>query len=307
MLTGVTGFAGRFLADYLLDRGYQVIGASRKPPENPKIEFFQISNLDKETNWRPALEKADYVIHLAARVHQMNEAPGNEHLYFENNVDATLNLATQSAAAGIKKFIFVSSIKAVTGGDTETAINEATHCQPFDIYGCTKLKAEQELEKLSKRVDLPIVILRPPLMYGPGVKGNMASLIKIAKRVPALPLAGINNRRNFLGITNFSSAIEAIINSEKVPQNVYLISDGETISTSELIKRIAKVFNPACRVFPLPGIVWSILRRTPFVKKRLSKLTDSLEMDSSAFCKDLDWTPPLSMIEELMKIKENSK
>ena len=302
LITGVTGFAGRYLAQYLLAHGWRVIGASRSRPDNDRIEHFPISNLDTYTFWQPALEKAAYVVHLAARVHQMRDKPENQHLYFETNVDATINLARQAADAGLSKFIFASSVKAMGEGRENEIFTEKTCCNPEDAYGRSKFKAEVELQKISSQAGLPVVVLRPPLMYGPQVKGNMASLIRLVKCLPVLPLGGLKNRRSFLGVRNFSSAIQALLESERISGGTYMISDGESISTSVLIDRMIEVFAPGCRNVALPEIFWRLLGSLPFVKSRIRRLTGSLEVDSSAFCHDLCWRPQCTMVEQFKEM-----
>lgn len=303
LITGVTGFSGRYLADFLLRQGYRVIGACRKMPSDSRIEFFQISNLDGYTHWEPALQQVGAVIHLAARVHQMRDRPENEHLYFSTNVDATISLAQQAAAVGVGKFIYASSVKAMGEGGDGLIYDEKTVCRPEDAHGRSKFKAEVELEKISVKSGLPVVILRPPLMYGPGVKGNMAGLIRLVRRLPFLPLAGIENRRSFLGVGNFAAAVQAVLESERVDSGTYLLSDGESISTSELVNRMIEVFSPGCRNIALPQWFWKIMRRVPLAKARVERLTGSLAVDSSAFCRDLGWVPPFTMQKQFEEMR----
>lgn len=303
LVTGVTGFAGRYLADYLLQKNFRVIGAGRTPPFNEQIEYFHIDNLDAATDWREALQQVDQVVHLAGRVHQMRDKPENAHLYFETNVDASLNLARQAAAAQVNKFIYISSVKAMGEGSDDLVYDEKTPCQPEDAHGSSKFKAESELAKLGAQMGLPVVTLRPPLMYGPHVKGNMASLIKLVRRLPLLPLGGLTNRRSFLGLKNFSAAVAAALESEKVNTGTYMISDGEAISTSELINRMISVFSPGCRNIALPKMFWQILARMPFVAPRVRRLTGSLAVDSSAFARELNWSPPATMVEQFSEMR----
>jgi len=303
LITGVTGFAGSYLADYLLDRGWHVIGAARQRPQNEKIEHFPISNLDAHTDWTAALKKADFVVHLAGRVHQMRDKPENTHLYFETNVDATINLANQAAAAGVGKFVFASSVKAMGEGGENLIYDENTICQPEDAHGRSKFKAEIELVKIAGQKGLPVVILRPPLMYGPNVKGNMASLIKLVRKMPMLPLGGLNNRRSFLGLKNFSSAVLAVLESERVNAGTYMLSDGEAISTSELIDRMIEVFAPGCRNITLPKAFWQLLGKMPLLAARVRRLSGSLAVDSSAFARELNWQPPATMLEQFREMR----
>jgi len=304
LITGVTGFAGSYLADYLLNRGYRVIGATRSPLNDSRIEEYRISSLDRYTEWGPALSKADFVVHLAGRAHKMKDKPENQHLYFEINVDATVNLAQQAAAARVGKFVFASSVKAMGEGGAGVIYSEESGCFPEDAYGRSKLKAEMELQKISAENQMSAVILRPPLMYGPGVKGNMDSLIRLIKRLPVVPLGGLHNRRSFLALHNFSSAVEATLVSSEINRGVYLLSDGEAISTSELVNRMIKVFSPGCRNLELSEKFWRKMSILPFAGSKLKRLTGSLEVDSRAFCRELGWQPPVSMMEQFSEMAE---
>jgi nucleoside-diphosphate-sugar epimerase len=303
LITGVSGFVGVRLAKYLLNNGYKVIGASRTDPQIDNVEFCPIGDLKDGFDWAQLLNGVDYVVHLANRAHKMNDKPENEYLYFKVNVDATLNLARQAAEQKVKKFIFVSSVKAAGEGTDEKSLSEIMSSSPADAYGRSKLQAEQQLEKLAAESDMSVVSLRPPLMYGPGVKGNMASLIKMVKKMPILPLGGIKNRRSFIGISNFSSAIAAVLSCEKQITGMYYISDGNAISTSELVDLLIKVFSPATRNLVLPGAFWYYLNKIPLLKEKTRRLTGSLEVDCSKFCRDFNWSAPYSMLEQLKEIK----
>jgi UDP-glucose 4-epimerase len=305
LITGVSGFAGRSLAPYLISRGFAVAGASRTDPGIKNIEFHALRDLKDGFDWSQILADVDYVVHLANRAHKMDDKPEHEHLYFKVNVDATLNLARQAADNGVKKFIYISSIKAAGEETDNRSITENTLCSPSDAYGRSKLQAEQQLEKLAAGKDMAVIALRPPLMYGPGVKGNMASLIKLVKKMPILPLGGINNRRSFIGISNFSAAIDAVLRFEDSNSGTYYISDGETISTTELVNLLIKVFSPATRNLAFPASFWYYLNKMPFVRVKARRLTGSLEVDSSKFCRDFKWSAPFSMLDQLKEIKNS--
>lgn len=302
LMTGVTGFAGKSIAAYFLERGYKVIGASRQQPDDERIEFRPISKLDRYTFWDEALKGIDVVVHLAGRAHQMRETSDEQYLYYETNVEGTVNLATQAAKAGVKKFIYISSIKAMLGTAHEEPLTEGFVCNPTEPYGLSKYKAEIELHKIARTQGLPTVILRPPLIYGPDVKGNMASLIGLVRKMPFLPLGGLANRRSLLGVKNFASAIETVMNSDVANGKTYLLSDGEEISTSELVSRLASVFNPDCRIVALPAWVWKIALKLPLFGLKVAKLAGSLPVDSSLITRETGWKPPYTMIEQLSSI-----
>ncbi len=299
LITGVTGFAGSAVASWFLDRGCRVIGPARRPPVDPRVEFHQIARIDRYTHWAEFLKGADVVIHLAARAHQMSETGDNSQAYQDTNVEGTENLARQALDAGVRRFIMVSSVKAMLSGATEVPLSEDMTARPAEPYGISKLKAEIELMNLARDRGLQPTIFRPPLMYGPGVKGNMASLIKLVQRLKYLPLGGIENQRSLLAVKNLASAIEAAINNPVSIGKTYLLSDGEQISTSELTRRLARFFNPGCSVVSLPGWLWRALGKVPLIAGKMEKLTGSLPVDSSLFECELCWKPPFTMQQQL--------
>ncbi len=302
LITGVTGFAGSAVAGWFLARGYRVIGASRRPPTDERIEFRPVSKIDRYTFWEDALKDVDVVLHLAARAHQMKETVAEQQLYYEVNVEGSENLARQSAAAGVRHFIFISSTKAMLGSSCNEVLSESCPCAPVDPYGISKLKAEMEIARVGSEKNMPYTILRPPLMYGPGVKGNMASLIRLVRFMPFLPLGGIENRRSLLGIKNMASAIETVIDNKAAYGRIFLLSDGEMLSTSELVKRLAKVYNPSCRIVDMPRGFWKFCMRLPWLSSRIDRLTGSLAVDSSLFASELNWKPPFAMQQQLQEM-----
>jgi nucleoside-diphosphate-sugar epimerase len=299
LMTGVTGFVGKTVAPFLVERGHIIVCAGRNSPEIQGVEFSAVSKIDRYTQWKTSLTGVDAVVHLAGRAHQMNDSAEEQHLYYETNVEGTVNLAQQAAAAGVEKFVFISSIKAMLSSSHDVALTESFPCNPLEPYGMSKLKAEIELRKISETTGMKVVILRPPLVYGPGVKGNLASLVRLVHRLPALPLGGISNRRSLLGVKNLASAIEAVLISSAADGRTYLVSDGEEISTSELVARLAEVYNPSCRIWALPSIFWKIAGRLPGLTLKVARLTGSLPIDSSLITREIGWKAPFSMREQL--------
>lgn len=304
LMTGTSGFAGGNIAAWFLHRDYRIIAPGRTRPADNRLEFHQISRIDRYTFWEDMLKDTDVVIHLAGRAHQMREKPDSYHLYFETNFDGTVNLALQAAKQGVKRFIFVSSIKAMISDACETALTENTPCNPLEPYGQSKLKAEIELKKISEETGMELVILRPPLIYGPGVKGNFESLVRLVKNFGILPLGGLTNRRSLLAIDNLASAIETAMLSATTPGKTYLLSDGEEISTTELVTRIAAVFNPACRIISLPRWLWLLSSRIPLLSVKIARLEGSLPVDSSLFTTDTNWQPATSMHQQLLGMED---
>jgi nucleoside-diphosphate-sugar epimerase len=232
----------------------------------------------------------------------MREKPDSYHLYFETNVEGAVNLARQAAKQGVKRFIFISSIKAMLSDACEVALTEKMLCNPLEPYGQSKLKAEIELKKVSEETGMELVILRPPMIYGPGVKGNFESLVRLVKNFGILPLGGLTNRRSLLAVDNLSSAIETAMLSEKTPGKTYLLSDGEEISTTELVSRIAEVFNPTFRIVSLPKWIWRVSSRLPILALKVARLEGSLPVDSSLFTAEAGWKPVISMREQLQEM-----
>lgn len=302
LMTGATGFAGCNIAAWFLHRDYRIIAPGRMRPADNRLEFHQISRIDRYTFWEEMLRGVDAVVHLAGRAHQMREKPDSYHLYFETNFEGSVNLALQAAKQGVKRFIFVSSIKAMISDACETALTENTPCNPLEPYGQSKLKAEIELKKISEETGMELVILRPPLIYGPGVKGNFESLVRLVKNFGILPLGGLTNRRSLLAIDNLASAIETAMLSATTPGKTYLLSDGEEISTTELVTRIAAVFNPACRIISLPRWLWLLSSRIPLLSVKIARLEGSLPVDSSLFTTDTNWRPTTSMHQQLLEM-----
>lgn len=299
LITGINGFVGQSVAPFFVERGYEVVGAGRQEFRCDGVKFVPVSRIDRYTHWGEALKEVDVVLHLAGRAHKMNESPEDHHLYYETNVEGTVNLAEQAVKAGVKKFIFISSIKAMLSGACEEPLVETLPCRPHEPYGISKLKAELELRRLSEKTAMKLVILRPPLIYGPGVKGNLASLIRIVRRLPFLPFGGITNRRSLLGVKNLASAIDAVIHAEIADGKTYLVADGEEISTSELVKRLITVFNPSARLIDLPGWLWHAGNALPVFSAKIARLTGSLPVDVNLLMRETGWRAPFSMIEQL--------
>ncbi|EKD81973.1 MAG: NAD-dependent epimerase/dehydratase [uncultured bacterium] len=304
LVTGASGFAGSNLSSWLLDRGYRVIAPGRVPPVDSRLEFYQLSRIDRYTFWDDVMNGVDVVVHLAGRAHQLHDSSDTHHLYFETNVEGTVNLALQAARHGVRRFIFISSIKAMISDASEIALSEKTPCHPLEPYGISKLKAEIELRKISADTGMQLVILRPPLIYGPGVKGNFASLQRLVQKLNVLPLGGLTNRRSLLAVKNLASAIETAFLCDKTIGKTYLISDGEEISTSELSARLAAVFNPTCRIVSLPRWVWKLGSRLPIIAHKLVRLDGSLPVDSSLFVTDTGWQPVVNMQEQLLEMRK---
>lgn len=250
LVTGANGFVGKRLCDDLLKAGFNVLGAVRTPETLTTIKTCEISDINADTDWTEALKGIVSVVHLAARVHVMKESSQNPlELFRQVNTDGTIALAEQAVKAGVKRFVFISTAK-VGGEFTTNKPFTAKDTYPVDAYSISKSEAEQALFKLSEKME--VVILRPPLIYGAGVKGNFLSLMKAVYKGIPLPLGCIKNRRSLLYVGNLTSAIIECLKNPKAVGKTFLLCDKDTVSTSELVRKTAKAMGKPSLVFPVP-------------------------------------------------------
>lgn len=298
-LTGGTGFVGRRLLTRLLNGNQLVTAAVRQaaPEIDQRAKQAIVKDLTAETDWQSALAGQNIVIHSAARVHVMNDQSADPLAEFRRvNVDGTLNLARQAAAAGVKRFIFISSIK-VNGegtalGQPYTAFDTPA---PQDPYGISKMEAELGLRELARQTGMGVVIIRPVLVYGPGVKANFRSMMSwLSKGVP-LPLGAIHNKRSLVSLDNLADLIVTCIDHPAAANQTFLVSDGEDLSTTEMLHRMAQALGKTARLVPVPaGLLES---GAALLGKRAvaQRLCSSLQVDISHTRDALSWTPPVSV------------
>jgi len=295
LITGAGGFVGRTLVPALSAQGWDVREAARSRRPGAVV----VGDIDGSTDWRAALEGIDAVVHLAARVHDGRRAAANDFEAFRRtNRDATLRLAEQAAAAGVRRFVFISSVK-VNGEGRESAYTSEDAPAPQGAYAISKHEAERGLHKLASSAGLELVILRPPLVYGPGVGGNFRTLMRVVARGVPLPLASICNRRSLVGVENFSSAIALVLTHPDAPGRTWLVSDQHDLSTPQLIRAIATAAGKHARLFPFPPI---LLRTGATVIGRhriYDQLAGSLTVNSAPLSRDLGWMPPLTVARQL--------
>ena len=293
LVTGATGFVGRALLEELRARGHSGIPVVRRIT-GISHEMI-IPDVHAQTDWGAALAGCDAVAHLAARVHVMDDTVQDPlALYRVTNTDVTLNLARQAAEAGVKRFVFISTIK-VNGEGRDAPYRETDAPAPEDAYAISKWEAEQGLRQIELETGLEVVILRPPLVYGPGVKANFLRLMQLIQKGWPLPLGGINNRRSLLYLGNFVDVIRVCIEHPAAAGQTFLVDDGKTVSTPELIRAIAKAMNQPARLIPVPVSLLHLAGRMTGRSAAVSRLTGSLYVDSQAIRSQLDWTPPYSM------------
>lgn len=293
LVTGATGFVGRALCDHLLQKGHTCIPAVRRAAGLP--HECEVGDLDGGADWRTALANCDAVVHLAARVHVMNDAAHDPlALYRATNTDATLNLARQAANSGVKRFVFVSSIK-VNGEGRDAAYRESDAPAPEDAYAISKWEAEQGLQRIAQETGLEVVVLRPPLVYGPGVKANFRRLLDTVAHGWPLPLGAIRNRRSLLYLGNFVDAIRVCVEHPAAAGQTFLLDDGQPVSTPELIQAVAHAMGRPARLLAVPVGVLEFAGALLGKRAAVCRLTGSLWVDSSLIRSRLDWTPPYSM------------
>lgn len=306
LITGGTGFVGKaLLARVLSDSAFKVKIATRHVglTRHDGVDTFSVGSIQSETKWEPALAGVQVVIHAAARVHVMSESSADPLAEFRKvNVDGTLNLARQAVAAGVRRFIFVSSIK-VNGEGTEPGkpykADDAP--APVDPYGISKLEAEHGLLALAAETGMEVVIIRPVLVYGPGVKANFRSMMNWLNKGIPLPLGSIRNKRSLVALDNLVDLIVTCIEHPAAANQVFLVSDGEDLSTTELLWRMGAALGKPARLLPLPG-AWLNGAACLLGKGAIAqRLCGSLQVDIEKTRRLLGWTPPVSVDDSLRK------
>lgn len=303
LVTGATGFVGRFLCERLLSESFAVRGTILESENSSSlvngVEPVTVKPLGAETHWSHALENIKTIIHLAARVHIMDDPSADPMAEFRRvNVDGTARLASEAAKAGVKRLVFVSSIK-VNGEESATPYSSKSTPNPSDPYGSSKWEAEQILRRIEKETGLEVVIIRPTLVYGPGVKANFLGLIKTINRGIPLPLASIKNKRSLVYIGNLVDALRTCAVHPDAAGNTYLISDGVNVSTPELIRQTASALGVPVRLFALPVSFMKLAGKLTGKSGAVKRLTGSLTVDISSIGQELGWKPPFTMEEGL--------
>jgi UDP-glucose 4-epimerase len=306
LVTGSTGFVGsRLLASgEALASHIQFRAVTRRPLEEgfPNVEQILVSHIAENSDWTNALFGVDTVIHLAARVHVMDDRASDPlEEYRKANVLSTLNLAKQAASAGVKRFIFLSSIK-VNGDKTNIGqpYTEETIAEPLDPYGISKLEAEEGIREICSSTGMEYVFIRPPLIYGPGVKANYLKLMNLVQRRLPLPLGGIVNKRSMLALDNLIHFILLAARHPKAANQLFLLSDQNTLSTPELIDRMAICMGyPSNRLISVPVNLLRLAGLCLGQSAAIDRLTESLEINSHKADSLLGWNPPLNFEESI--------
>ncbi|WP_095112933.1 SDR family oxidoreductase [Pseudomonas sp. Irchel 3H7] len=306
LVTGASGFVGSALLQHLArSKSHSLIAALRiECPDLPgAVRRFKITELSATTDWSPVLGDVDAVVHAAARVHVMDETATDPLTEFRRvNVDATLNLARQAAAAGVKRFIFISSIK-VNGEGTEPgcAYTADDIPAPADPYGISKLEAELGLKQLVATTAMELVIIRPVLVYGPGVKANFLSMIRWLQRGVPLPFGAIDNRRSLVSLDNLVDLIETCLEHPCAAHQTFLVSDGEDVSTTRLLRMIAAALNKPVWLLPIPVEFMKVMAGLMGKGAVAQRVFGSLQVDIEKNKRLLGWGPPVSLGQGLSK------
>ncbi len=304
LITGAAGFVGRAACQVAVSHGLAVKGALRQGGEIPNgVEPFVVGEINDATNWSSALHDVNTVVHLAARVHIRHDAAADPLIAFRTvNVKGTNNLARQAASAGVRRFVFVSSAK-VNGEGTRPgrAFTEADAPDPRDAYGLSKLEAELGLNEIAMETGMEIVIIRPPVVYGPGVKANFAALMRAVQRGWPLPLGAVHNQRSLVALDNLVDFIVTCLSHPQAANQTFLVSDGHDLSTTELARGLARAAGMRARLVPVP--VWALRAGAALLGKgdAVQRLCGNLQVDISKARNMLGWVPPISMDEGLCR------
>lgn len=285
-VTGASGFVGSALSSELKLRGIDVHSTLRTQQE-----------INGSTDWRDVLQGVSVVIHLAARVHVMHENAANPLAEFRKvNVEGAEHLARSAAAAGVKRLVYVSSIK-VNGEETIGGQRYSEESAPFtkDPYGVSKWEAEQALQRVAAETGLEVVIIRPPLVYGVGVKGNFAQMLSVVSRRIPLPFAAVKNQRSLIYVGNLVDALISCAIHPVASGKTYLVCDGEDISTPELLNSLGAEMGCPARLFQCPMWLLSMIGEITGRSDQLQRLVGSLQIDSHKIRSELNWKPPYSL------------
>lgn len=311
--TGGSGFIGKFLIDKLIKRNFSITASVRIHSESKlsTIKTIPFSHEEQCFGFNKCKNDIDVVIHIAAITNADEYKNDLIRDVQKVNFESTIALAKQALERGVKRFVFLSSIK-VNGEQTNTEekFSEEHHCIPVDFYGYSKYKAEQGLLELAKNSNMEVVIIRPPLVYGPGVKANFASLIHLVKKALPIPFGAIDNKRSMVAIESLVDFIALCADRERSPQaanQVFLISDDEDVSTTQLLQKIAKAYGKKQWLIPVPVSWMKFAAKLLGKSEQAERLFGNLQVDCSKAKNLLGWKPVTTIDEQLEKMADAEK
>jgi nucleoside-diphosphate-sugar epimerase len=304
LVTGASGFVGSVLAQTLeRENGIPVRRAYRSAASGPDgAESVTVGDIGPATDWSDALTGIDAVVHCAARVHVMDDDGSTDSLaqFRKVNVQGTRHLARQAAIAGVRRFVFVSSIK--VNGETTTGLPPFMHSSrpaPADAYGISKWEAEQELWDIAQQSGLEVVVVRPPLVYGPGVKANFLRLMQAVDRGIPLPFGAVRNQRSMVFVKNLTDLLTKCVTHPRAVSRTFLVSDGQDLSTAALVAQLATALNKKARLVNVPPSLMHSLAALVGKRNMADRLLGSLQVDIAHTRDELDWKPPFTVEEGL--------
>jgi UDP-glucose 4-epimerase len=303
LVTGAAGFVGRQLCEALSNRGYGVRAALRTHADLPEhaAQSVVVGEIGSLTDWRAALEGVDVVVHCAARAHAMGEINAESERYMESNAYATERLARSCAEGGIRRFVYLSSVKVNGEGTRERPFSREDEPQPRDPYGVSKWGGETRLAAIAADSAMQTAIVRSPLVYGPRVRANFLRLMRLVHSGIPLPFACVSNSRSLVSVWNLCDLLERLIRDAIPHAAVFMVSDGEDLSTPELLRRLGAALRRPARLLPVPVGVLRAVAALSGKREELDRLCGSLTVDISATRSELGWNPPVSVDEGLAR------
>ncbi|CAH2785489.1 MAG: UDP-glucose 4-epimerase (EC [Candidatus Burkholderia crenata] len=305
IVTGANGFVGRATCAALSDAGHDVTALVRRPGGCRSLDRGRVHEqviADDNFASLTALPAAEVLIHLAARVHVMKDSAGDPlGEYRAVNVEGSLNVARATLRAGVKRLVFISSIKALGEGEPGRLWREDDPPAPADPYGITKLEAERALAGFGREQGIEVVVLRPPLVYGPGVRANFEQLMRAVERGIPLPLGAIDARRSMVYVGNLADAIRFVATRHEPTSGVFHVTDGDDLSVAQMIRALAQAFNKPARLLPVPASWLCAAGALTGRTAQVDRLTSPLRMDSTRMRTGLGWTPPTMVAEGIVQ------
>lgn len=303
LVTGASGFVGRHLCAALIGAGHSVRAAVRGGLADAAMatQAIVVGDIDSKTRWDAALKEIDAVIHCAARTHVLNDSAANRDLYLETNARGTQTLARAAAEMGIRRFVYLSSVKVNGEGIHDYAYTRRDAPAPEDDYGASKLLGENYLREVAVNTGLTAAIVRPPLVYGPGVRANFLRLLRWVDAGWPIPLAAVQNRRSLVSVYNLCDLLAHLLVCELPSHSVWMVSDDEDVSTAELLQKIARSMNRRNSLVSVPVNMLSVASALLGRRSEFKRLCTSLTVDVRDTCCELQWRPPLSVDDGLAR------